>query len=120
MVVVPLVPCAKARVPGVAVSLKLPKPSTVSVSVAFAVWLPETPLIVTVTFPFVAVALAVNVSVLVLVAGLGSKDAVTPLGNPEAENVTFPLKPFAGVMVIVLFPSLPCLMVRLLGPAESV
>ena len=35
--------------------------------------------------------LAVNVSVLVEVVGLGANDAVTPLGNPEAERVTEPL-----------------------------
>ena len=35
--------------------------------------------------------LAVNVSVLVEVVGLGANEAVTPLGNPEAERVTVPL-----------------------------
>ncbi len=65
---------------------------------------PDVPVIVTVTVPVAAVALAVKVSVLLLVAGLGLNAAVTPLGKPDAERVTLPLKPFDGVMVIVLVP----------------
>ena len=61
-------------------------------------------MIVTVTVPVPAVALAVNVSVLLLLAGFGLNPAVTPLGKPVAEKVTLPLKPFDGVMVIVLVP----------------
>jgi hypothetical protein len=49
---------------------------------------------VTVTVPIGAVPLAVSVNVLVLAAGFGLNDAVTPLGRPEAERVTFPLNPF--------------------------
>ena len=49
-----------------------------------------------------------RVSVLLLVAGLGLNAAVTPLGKPDAERVTLPLKPFDGVMLIVLVPWLPC------------
>lgn len=45
---------------------------------------------------------AVKVSVLVVVAGLGLKSAVTPLGTPEADSVTGPLKPWAATMVMVL------------------
>ncbi len=72
--------------------------------VVVCVKLPDTPVTVTVAVPVVAVALAVSVSVLVLVAGLGVNAAVTPLGRPDAERVTLPLKPFAGVMVIALVP----------------
>jgi hypothetical protein len=82
--------------------------------------LPDVPVIVTVAFPVVAVALAVKVSVLEVVVGLGLKAAVTPLGKPDAERVTLPLKPFCGVMVMVLVPWPPCAMVTLLGEAESV
>jgi hypothetical protein len=77
--------------------------------------------IVTVTLPVAAVALAAKVSTLVVVAGFGTKDegdAVTPLGKPDAESVTLPLKPFCGVMVMVLVPWPPCAMV--MGQAESV
>ena len=82
--------------------------------------LPEVPVMVTVTVPVVAVLLAVNVKVLVAVAGFGLNDAVTPLGKPEADKLTLPLKPFCGVTVIVLVPLVPCVTVTLLGAAESV
>lgn len=80
--------------------------------------LPDVPWIVTETVPVAAVALAVKVSVLVVVAGLGLKFAVTPLGRPEADRVTLPLKPSCGVMVMVLVPLLPWVMVTLLGLAD--
>ena len=80
---------------------------TVRLIVVVAVKLPEVPVIVTVAVPAGADALAVRVSVLLLVAGLGLNAAVTPVGTPEAVSVTFPAKPFAGVMVIVLVPCVP-------------
>ena len=88
--------------------------------VVVCVKLPDVPVIVTVTVPVAAVALAVKVSVLLLLAGLGLNPAVTPLGKPDAERATLPLKPFNGMMAIVLVPWLPCVMVRLLGLAVSV
>jgi hypothetical protein len=63
--------------------------------------------IVTAAVPIVAVLLAVSVNVLVAVAGFGLNDAVTPLGRPDADKVTPPLKPFCGVTVIVLVPPAP-------------
>ena len=81
--------------------------------------LPDFPVIVTVAVPVVAVLLAVSVSVLVVaVAGLGLKDAMTPLGRPEADKLTLLLKPFCGVMVIVLVPLAPCVIVKLFGEAD--
>lgn len=67
-----------------------------------AVKLPDVPVMVTMTLPVTAVAPAVKVSVLVPVVLAGLKDAVTPLGKPEADSATVPLKPFRGLMVIVL------------------
>jgi hypothetical protein len=60
------------------------------------VWLKlaDVPLIVTVNVPLAALLLAVNVMVLAEVAGFGLNDAVTPLGWPDADNVTLPVKPF--------------------------
>ena len=55
--------------------------------------LPDVPLMVTVTVPVVAVVLAVSVNVLVLAVLVGLKDAVTPLGRPEADKLTLPVKP---------------------------
>lgn len=82
--------------------------------------LPEDPVTVTVTVPVVADPLDVSVNVLALVAMLGLKDGVTPLGRPDADRLTVPLKPFCGMTLIVLVPLAPCTIVTLLGDAESV
>lgn len=74
---------------------------------------------VAVNTPTAAVALAVSVKVLVLVAGFVPNDAVTPLGSPDADKLTLPLKPFRGVTEIVLAPLVPCVMIKLLGDADS-
>ena len=62
---------------------------------------------VTVAVPVVAVLLAVKVSVLVPVVLEGLNEAVTPLGNPEADKLTLPPKPFEGLTVIVDVPLAP-------------
>ena len=95
-------------------------PVTVRAIVVVLVKVPDVPVTVTVPCPVVAVLLAVSVKVLVAVAGFGLKDAVTPLGRPDADKLTLPLKPFRGVTVIVLVPLPPCGMVKLLGDAETV
>ena len=119
IVLVPLLPCATVKILGEAVSVKLPNPSTVSVSVVVALRLPEVPVIVAVAFPFFAVALAVRVRVLIEVAGSGLKEAVTPVGSPEAASVTLPENPLSGVMVMLLLPlAPPCVMVTAFGEAE--
>jgi hypothetical protein len=68
---------------------------------------PEVPVTVTVEVPVVAVLLAVRVNVLEVVAGFGLNAAVTPDGNPEADKVTLPVKPFNRVMVSALVPPAP-------------
>jgi hypothetical protein len=88
-------------------------------SVAVFVKLPEVPVMVTVAVPVAAVLVAASVNVLVLAVLLGLNDAVTPLGRPDADKLTLPLKPFSGVTLIVLVPLAPCAMVKLLGDAES-
>ena len=85
---------------------------------AVFVKLPEVPVTVTVTVPVVAVLLAVKVSVLLLAVLVGLNDAVTPLGRPDADKLTLPLKPFCGVTVMVLVPVVPCAIVKLFGDAE--
>ena len=82
--------------------------------------LPDVPVTVTVTVPVTAVLLAANVKVLVLVVPLGLNEAVTPLGKPVAVKLTLLLKPFCGETVTVLAPLAPCVIVKLLGEAESV
>ena len=92
---------------GAADRLKLGGAFTVRLSVVVLVRVPDVPVIVTVTVPVAAVALAVRVMVLVPVAGFGLNAAVTPLGKADAERVTLPLKPFEGLMVMVLVPDHP-------------
>ena len=71
---------------------------------------------VTVDVPVVAVLLAASVSVLLPVVLVGLNVAVTPLGTPDADSATLPVKPFCGVTVMVLVPLEPC--VRVYGDAE--
>lgn len=52
------------------------------------------PVIVIAAAPVAAVLLAVSVKELLLVVEAGLNDAVTPLGNPEADKETVPVKPF--------------------------
>src|SRR6267154_300164 len=80
----------------------------------------DEPVTVAVTVPVAALLLAVSVNVLVLVVLLGLNEAVTPLGRPDADKLTLPLKPFCGVTVMVLAPPAPWVMLRLLGDAERV
>jgi hypothetical protein len=89
-------------------SVKLGAAVTVSDTAVEAVKLPDMPVIVTgMLFPVEAELLELSVRVLELVAGFGLKDAITPPGSPDADNVTPLLKPFCGVTVIVLVPLPP-------------
>src|SRR6266850_147372 len=88
-------------------------------TVVVLVKLPDVPVTVTVTVPVAAVLLAVSVNVLVPAVLLGLNDAVTPLGRPDADKLTLPLKPFCGVTVMVLAPLVPCASVKLFGDAEK-
>jgi hypothetical protein len=72
-----------------------------------ALRVPEVPLMVSVAVPRAAKPVAVSVSTLVPVAGFGLKDAVTPLGRPDAARVTLPVKPFRPVTVTVDVPEAP-------------
>jgi hypothetical protein len=92
---------------------------TVRPTVVVWVRLPEVPVMVTVDVPVAAVLLAVSVNMLVPVALEGLKDAVTPLGNPEADKLTLPLKPFSGLTVMLLLPVEPCATVRLPGETDK-
>ena len=81
---------------------------TVSVAVVVAVSVPDVPVIVTVFVPRAAVLLLVKVRVLELAVGLGENVAVTPLGNPDAERVTLPLNPYAGLIETFEVAVVPC------------
>jgi hypothetical protein len=121
IVLVPLAPGAMVRLFDDGESVKLATGTAVTVRemvVAFDK-LPDAPVTVIVTVPVFAVPLAVSVNVLVPAVVIGLKDAVTPLGIPDADKLTLELNPFCGVMVIVLAPLAPCTIVKLLGDAES-
>ena len=116
-----LVPLAASRtltLPGEADSVNVPTLFTVRETVVVMVNRPAVPVMVTLVVPVAAVPLAVNVNVLVFAVLVGLKDAVTPLGSPEADKLTLPLKPFRGTTVIVLAPLPPCVTVT--ADAESV
>ena len=80
---------------------------TVNVIVVVAVSVPEVPVMVTVETPGVAVALAVNVITLLPVVGLVANPAVTPVGRPDADNMTLPVNPPTSVTVMVSVAVLP-------------
>jgi hypothetical protein len=123
MVLVLLVPCVTVKLLGDAERVKFGAGATgftVREITAEFDKLPDAPVMVTVTVPVIAVLLADSVNVLVVVAGFALNDAVTPLGNPDADKLTLPLKPFCGVTVMVLVLLVPCVTVKLLGDAERV
>ena len=120
MVLDPLDPCVRLTLLGEAERAKFGVPFTVRLIVVVLVKLPEFPVIVTVAAPAAALLLAENVSVLVVVAPPGLKDAVTPVGRPDADKLTVPLKPPSGATVMVLLPFDPCTSVTLLGDAVRV
>lgn len=109
MVTVPLLPSAIDRTAGTEVNVKPAEPvaTTVREKVVVADREPETPEIVIVDVPMVAAQPAVSVSTLLPVVGLVPKAAVTPLGNPDAESVTLPVKGLTSVTVIVSVPVPP-------------
>ena len=82
--------------------------------------LPDVPVMVNAVAPVVAESLAVNVSTVLPLAGFGLKDAVTPLGKPDAEKVTLPLNPSSGLMVMVVVTWLPCVTLTVVGEADKV
>ena len=109
--VVPIFLTAYVSEAGVSVTTGAVGVVTVRLTVVDDVKLADVPLIVTVAVPGVAVALAVSVRVLVVLVGFGLNPAVTPLGRPDALSVTLPVKPPAGITVMVLVPLLPWLTV---------
>ena len=111
MVSVALAPCVAETAEAVGAMVKLGDTLTVRLRVVEAVSAPEVPVMVMVAGPVAAELDAVRVTTLVAVAGLGAKEAVTPLGRPVADRVTAPVKPCAPVMVMVSAVLLPCVVV---------
>jgi len=121
IVLLPLLPCVTVTLAGDAERVKfgVAVAFTVRLTVVVCVSVPDVPVIVTVEVPVVAVALAVSVNELVPVVLTGLNEAVTPLGRPDADKLTLPVKPPEGLTVIVLLPLLPCVTVTVVGEAES-
>jgi len=94
MVLAPLAPCAIVKLFGDAERAKFGGGVTARESGVLCDKPPETPVTVTLKVPRAAVLLAVRASVLVLAVLPGLNDAVTPLGRPDADKLTLPLKPF--------------------------
>jgi hypothetical protein len=117
-VLVPLAPWIKLKLLGDAESVKFPVGFTFRVIVVWRVKLPEVPTTDRLNVPSAAMELAVSVKTLVLAVLVALKDAVTPLGRPDTDKLTFPVKPFSVVTLIEVFPLAPCMIVRLLGKAE--
>jgi hypothetical protein len=107
MVLPPLEPCVRLTLLGAAESAKFGAAFTVRVRVVEPVKVPEVPAMVTFAVPAAAVLLADRVSVLVVEVLVGLKEAVTPLGSPDAVKLTLPEKPPWGVNEIVLVPLVP-------------
>ena len=72
---------------------------TMTCAVVELVISPDVPIMVNVVVPGEAVLVAVSVTVLEPVVGFGEKEAVTPLGSPEALRFTLPVKPYCGFTV---------------------
>jgi len=106
-VLAPLAPCAIVKLLGDADSVKFGGAAIVSESVVALDKFADAPVMVTVIVPVAAVLLADSVNVLVFAVMLGLNDAVTPVGRPDADKLTLPLKPPCGVTVMMLVPFAP-------------
>jgi hypothetical protein len=93
--------------------------ATVRSSEAFCARLPDVPVTVTVAKPIGAEAFAARVSTLVELDGLRLKDAVTPCGKPDADNMTEEVKPYSGSTVIVLVLLPFCAIVSAVGTTDK-
>ena len=87
---------------------------TVRLRVAVLVRLPDVPVMVTIDVPAPAEPLALSV----IASSL--KAAVTPDGNPDAENATAPLNPFCTVTPIAAVALPPCGRLTVAGENPSV
>jgi hypothetical protein len=113
-------PLAIVSASGEADKVKLfTKALTLRLRVVEFVNVPDVPVIFTVAAPVVAVEAAVRVNVLVLVPGFGLNAAVIPVGRPDAERVTSPVKPFVASMLIVVVAFPPCTRASVSGSVDK-
>jgi len=113
-----LPPGATLRVAGDAAIVKPVAAPSVRLIVAVFRRLPDVPLMVMMERPSAAEADAVSVSVLAPSELAALKDAMTPLGSPDAARATVPANPFCGLMTTVPVIAPPGLRIRLAGVTE--
>jgi len=77
------------------------------IDVVTGVNVPEVPVMVIGYVPARVVAATVKVTTLEVVEEAGLNDAVTPVGKPDAANVTLPVNGLTSVTVIVSVPLVP-------------
>jgi hypothetical protein len=117
----PELPCVTDTLAGAALTAKsgVAAELTVRAIVVVCVTAPPVAVIVILAVPVVAVLLAEKVTVELPLPGaameVGLKLAVTPAGNPEADNETAELKPPLTVVDTVELPELPCVTDTLAG-----
>jgi len=104
IVLAAVAPCLTLKFGAAAVMAKRDCAETVRLMAAWVRKPPEAAVIKTVEVSSVAVLLAVSVNVPGLVGVAALKDAVTPLGRPDAARVAVPSKPFCGAMLTVAAP----------------
>jgi hypothetical protein len=112
-------PIGRFSAVGEAVKVKVGCGAIVSVTLVLAVSDPDVPVIDTVDAPLTAVFGTAIVITVALAELAGLNDAVTPLGRPDALNVTVPVNPFCGNTEIDAVPPAPGLTLRLVGAAVS-
>ena len=91
---------------------------TISEMEVVALSVPEVPVMVIGYVPATVDAATARVTTLDVVDEVGLNVAVTPVGRPEAANVTLPENGLTSVTVMVSVPLAPGATVRLVGEAE--
>jgi len=109
IVLVPAPPCTMLKLLGDAASVKFGTGAGLIVrnTVTVVSKLPEVPVTVMGKAPMAAVRVEVSVKVLLAEVLLELNEALTPLGMPEADKLTFPVNPATPVTVILLVPFVP-------------
>jgi hypothetical protein len=120
MVSVPLAPGATDRVAAEGLSVKLPLLVTVSETEVVALSVPEVPVMVIGYVPGTVVEATASVTTLEVADEAGLNVAVTPVGIPEAANVTLPTNGLESVTVMVSVPLAPGATDRVVAEGFSV
>ena len=102
-----VVPCPRKTLFRLGLIVKLGAAIT-RVTEVVDVWPPEVPTMVKGYCPKAVVFATVRVNWLWLATGFCEKEAVTPLGRPETDTLTFPVNPYSSVMESAPLQVMPC------------